>query len=141
MKTLRFIPACAGNILVSLMKNPGNAVHPRMCGEHSLPSWESGRATGSSPHVRGTCRFWHPQGLERRFIPACAGNILPASLLSSFPTVHPRMCGEHFPAYFSCGHIIGSSPHVRGTSPVSPEYCPDTRFIPACAGNIKSGNT
>ena len=50
-------------------------VHPRVCGEHILPTTESKSSYGSSPRVRGT--FVAP-GLPQpiiRFIPACAGNI------------------------------------------------------------------
>ena len=32
--TLRFIPACAGNMEISAICNRTQAVHPRVCGEH-----------------------------------------------------------------------------------------------------------
>ena len=33
----RFIPACAGNSFLALLRLPRQAVHPRVCGEQGLP--------------------------------------------------------------------------------------------------------
>ncbi len=70
----RFIPACAGNTRCAQASHHAQAVHPRVCGEHTKKNLLAVAATGSSPRVRGTlqprgqcCRYW-------RFIPACAGN-------------------------------------------------------------------
>ncbi len=72
---IRFIPACAGNILRKFLITGESTVHPRVCGEHDDPlaSW----------------------GNNRRFIPACAGNIKPNISTNSIRAVHPRVCGEH----------------------------------------------
>ena len=51
------------------------------------------------------------------------------------PTVHPRMCGEHFSSIPANSVISGSSPHVRGTRRSVGDYLLACRFIPACAGN------
>ncbi len=49
--------------------------------------------------------------------------------------VHPRMCGEHAPAFLVSAYLAGSSPHVRGTLLVMRVNEARFRFIPACAGN------
>ena len=74
------------------------AVHPRVCGEHKPLRGLSILSPGSSPRVRGTSRARLFLALLDRFIPACAGNIYAPSLWESIITVHPRVCGEHFPA-------------------------------------------
>ena len=51
---IRFIPACAGNTPDSPEPSTMKAVHPRLCGEHSVEAVEGSTATGSSPPVRGT---------------------------------------------------------------------------------------
>ena len=112
---LRFIPACAGNIVESLTTGFDSTVHPRVCGEHPRPSLDCFHGIGSSPRVRGT--FFDPAVMlvEFRFIPACAGNINTWKIEYGLNPVHPRVCGEHI---CSSGHNIkknGSSPRVRGT--------------------------
>ena len=74
--TDRFIPACAGNIYAQQSMLLSVAVHPRVCGEHGLSPFLSFAIIGSSPRVRGTCRPPIRYARPRRFIPACAGNIL-----------------------------------------------------------------
>ncbi len=50
----RFIPARAGN-MASLRPVPvSRPVHPRSCGEHSIPVMATSGTRGSSPLVRGT---------------------------------------------------------------------------------------
>ena len=88
-------------------------------------------------------------------IPACAGNTSAHSSTCATSGDHPRMCGEHMSSSLlapclsgSSPHVrgtptslarkdepSGSSPHVRGTLIVSSQHMPDTRIIPACAGN------
>ena len=134
----RFIPACAGNI-VALPEVPiGSTVHPRVCGEHSAIYIYFLNNDGSSPRVRGTC-FPAPTRTARpRFIPACAGNIKGGPAFPPGRPVHPRVCGEHRcapPLLWSDG---GSSPRVRGTSVTASAQRNSHRFIPACAGNMRS---
>ena len=151
----RFIPACAGNSVITRRGFSGPAVHPRVCGELLICGTGSTRFAGSSPRVRGTRirpRF-HSRGL--RFIPACAGNSFDEKFASDVLPVHPRVCGE----LSGIGRInrpkLGSSPRVRGTQRCTlqrraiPGSSPRVRgtlrklaakvvrrrFIPACAGN------
>ena len=70
-----------------------------------------------------------------RFIPACAGNTNRHNRFCSWPSVHPRMRGEHVVRVQIERHRNGSSPHARGTRPADPVSRDERRFIPACAGN------
>ena len=117
----RFIPACAGNTNNTFISPLFHPVHPRLCGEHQIAVEMPGRATGSSPPVRGT-RFW---------------STMPARPISA---VHPRLCGEHIMTEYANavgGAYAGSSPPVRGTRRrlVFRPLQFRRRFIPACAGN------
>ncbi len=70
-----------------------------------------------------------------RFIPAGAGNTVPAVQVRSRNSVYPRWRGEH--ADIRCASCCspGLSPLARGT-PSAPEHGRNiTRFIPAGAGN------
>ena len=153
----RFIPARAGNALVSSLMASLSAVHPRACGErarqqsHGRPSAGSsprvrgtlsarigkGRETGSSPRVRGTR---NPVALflpRMRFIPARAGNALPWPQASCSWPVHPRACGERSYQVSAAGTVTGSSPRVRGTLFADCDRIGIVRFIPARAGNAR----
>ena len=70
----RFIPACAGNTLLPLLRADQTAVHPRVCGEHRGPPANQTEDDGSSPRVRGTLGLLPQLRRLDRFIPACAGN-------------------------------------------------------------------
>ena len=134
--SIRFIPACAGNIVIKEDIVKEQAVHPRVCGEHFAPCFTVGCKGGSSPRVRGTCSTCRPTKSARRFIPACAGNIAMLPALKTAITVHPRVCGEHQVYRQSYRHSSGSSPRVRGTFRHRGMDDWVIRFIPACAGNI-----
>ena len=68
------IPACAGNTRTHALRRRRPRDHPRVCGEHLMPSSAAMAWQGSSPRVRGTlapsCRGARGSGI----IPACAGN-------------------------------------------------------------------
>ena len=131
----RFIPACAGNSIGRSLLPSFGPVHPRVCGELQRRQLADRPDPGSSPRVRGT----HPPPalgrVQRRFIPACAGNSGRAFSDCRGPPVHPRVCGELLQAQRRDRRHCGSSPRVRGTraAPTSAAGC--DRFIPACAGN------
>ena len=92
---LRFIPACAGNTAILLTRGAMQAVHPRLCGEHSPVMWKSCARCGSSPPVRGTLAHLANAHRTGRFIPACAGNTRRKQSAPASQPVHPRLCGEH----------------------------------------------
>ena len=131
----RFIPACAGNAQLQPPQASQAAVHPRVCGERSRSRTDDDPAAGSSPRVRGTPRHYAFAALVDRFIPACAGNASARRRRPMTPAVHPRVCGERWPAVLTFSVVIGSSPRVRGTLRPSRFKFRPRRFIPACAGN------
>ena len=73
--------------------------------------------------------------LDRRFIPACAGNANGATVARPVAPVHPRVCGERTSKIPRRGKGGGSSPRVRGTPRAADRLPGIHRFIPACAGN------
>ena len=131
----RFIPACAGNSIVAPVFATSPAVHPRVCGEQGIRPNRWVRIAGSSPRVRGTESELYHRGLQRRFIPACAGNRTGGEGSISRNTVHPRVCGEQFRRVIVTLLSVGSSPRVRGTVERKVNSGVIQRFIPACAGN------
>ena len=70
---------------------------------------------GSSPHARGTHQIVCRCTLDKRFIPACAGNTTTSLKQPSTLAVHPRMRGEHMLSIPYGNQCSGSSPHARGT--------------------------
>ncbi len=92
---------------------------------------------GSSPRVRGTLHRFAAGVVILRFIPACAGNAPSQAAKCSSTTVHPRVCGERSLRYWPMIVSIGSSPRVRGTQWRLLPTLPNSRFIPACAGNAQ----
>ena len=113
--TYRFIPACAGNSLLTLsnhLSRYGSSPLARgtrisassaSCSTRFIPACAGNSArlchvqkpsTGSSPLARGTRFNCFRFGNSCRFIPACAGN---SPLARSAPfqlAVHPRLRGE-----------------------------------------------
>ncbi len=88
--------------------------------------------------MRGTRAAGGAPVERRRFIPAYAGDT--PYVCSGRPAcaVHPRVCGEHISQESPRLHGGGSSPRMRGTHLPAPMAKPDTRFIPAYAGNTIS---
>ncbi len=106
-----------------------------MRGEHIRRSVVVWGLFGSSPRARGT-RQRPPGGPQhRRFIPACAGNTLLWRRGRQDRSVHPRVRGEHFLIGRNESRRTGSSPRARGTPGEFRSNFPQSRFIPACAGN------
>ena len=111
----RFIPAHAGNSNHLHRPAVQHPVHPRACGELPVVVDEHGLDAGSSPRMRGTLKQRGLIEVGRRFIPAHAGNSLPAT-------------NKGFLVY-------GSSPRMRGTPDEPGRGALRHRFIPAHAGN------
>ena len=132
---LRFIPAGAGNSSGLHVRQRGESVHPRRCGEQRAGYRPYGGGYGSSPQVRGTVHSTRRCSSTRRFIPAGAGNSTGSGCDSRAITVHPRRCGEQWSARVMAGMSPGSSPQVRGTDSQTLADAVDARFIPAGAGN------
>ena len=131
----RFIPARAGNRSRGHRRFGHTTVYPRPCGEQETGTRAVGLASGLSPPVRGTGLGQGANAVERRFIPARAGNRTSSSVTSPWKSVYPRPCGEQIKAPESFHGEAGLSPPVRGTGRRWPERRKLLRFIPARAGN------
>ena len=134
----RFIPAGAGNTLVSRSERVPRSVHPRGRGEHCSSVARTRSAAGSSPRARGTLLPVCWPAFPARFIPAGAGNTPARAWNSSAPAVHPRGRGEHITGAPGAGKSAGSSPRARGTRCGARGLPVHRRFIPAGAGNTTS---
>ncbi len=133
-QNIRFIPAHAGNILMSCPKYQAPPVHPRTRGEHATLDILDRILGGSSPHTRGTYQGAHDGVYRHRFIPAHAGNMSPGRSGTTRKTVHPRTRGEHSRSNGKSKLPPGSSPHTRGTCHKRVCWLYEQRFIPAHAG-------
>ena len=72
----RFIPTCVGSMQRPDDRSGGLAVHPHVCGEHSLVDAPDDGCKSVHPHVCGE----HSEGgldflVDQRFIPTCVGSI------------------------------------------------------------------
>ena len=114
---LRFNPAYAGNICLSLALIAVVQVQPRVCGEYSTLAVVLVYRLGSTPRMRGISIITRLCTGLRRFNPAYAGNIFGRLELVN---LH-----------------IGSTPRMRGIfiCIIFNRYW--LRFNPAYAGNIQ----
>ncbi len=93
-RTLRIIPAHAGNSVDGVRPGADGADHPRTCGEQGIDQNGYILCIGSSPHMRGTVFsgiYWQP---FRGIIPAHAGNSFICLWIFMADKDHPRTCGE-----------------------------------------------
>ncbi len=136
---LRFIPAGAGNTILSWLNRQAIAVYPRWRGEHMARGPGRGIESGLSPLARGTHTKSLSQLIVSRFIPADAGNTIVTGRPTGFGTVYPRWRGEHESAAPPGVLRFGLSPLARGTRLriVRSTFC--SGFIPAGAGNTPPG--
>ncbi len=74
---------------------------------------------GLSPLARGTPLTPIRQTVEKRFIPAGAGNTLNGGEKPPLNSVYPRWRGEHKKAIFLFDYTGGLSPLARGTQCIS----------------------
>ena len=136
----RFIPARAGNTGRGRRRMVEEPVHPRSRGEHLRPRDELPDEGGSSPLARGTRAALAHGPDPERFIPARAGNTARLASSSCWVPVHPRSRGEHDLDLNQKSAWFGSSPLARGTPEARGAGPEPERFIPARAGNTRSGS-
>ncbi len=131
----RFIPARAGNRGARGDYCWRSAVYPRSRGEQHHPQEAQVWERGLSPLARGTGQAHFQSGYGSRFIPARAGNSATSSVTASLLSVYPRSRGEQ--GRLRSVHQIrgGLSPLARGTVTLIGISLPQSRFIPARAGN------
>ena len=127
----RFIPARAGN---TPRRPPGRSpstVHPRTGrGNTSASLPAPGHHDGSSLPRRGTLTAVAADGLAQRFIPARAGNTMPASTASSVRSDHPARSGNTGESFTT---KATTSVHPRtglGTPGIHSAILSECRFIP-----------
>ena len=89
------IPACAGSTIQAPDLDISQGDHPRMRGEHTSPTVQVARPTGSSPHARGALERNVLSPMRQRIIPACAGSTRMCRETLALRRDHPRMRGEH----------------------------------------------
>ena len=111
------------------------AVHPRARGEQIAYCCEQGWQGGSSPRTRGTGQVGRRDPVQRRFIPAHAGNSCSSAPRLAWWPVHPRARGEQSWRLTSNWSSTGSSPRTRGTAGWEFRRPARQRLIPAHAGN------
>ncbi len=141
-KFSRFIPAGAGNTPAWRRPLRIIAVYPRWRGEHNQKVKGFFPKIGLSPLARGTLWPTSPKVSCDRFIPAGAGNTIPALRCRFWCAVYPRWRGEHQPTISVTGDGGGLSPLARGTRGFLRTQRNRWRFIPAGAGNtLKPANT
>ena len=130
----RSIPASAGEPSGHPGGRRQGQVYPRECGGTVFLSVHQLSFLGLSPRVRGNPTLSLLRLNSRRSIPASAGEPLVPLGLSKRGWVYPRECGGTG-AYSTHSRLLsGLSPRVRGNR-LSPDLCePDTRSIPASAG-------
>ena len=113
---------------------PRAGVHPRVCGEASVPASGSRYSMGPSPRVRGSHFGTRRVAEYDGSIPACAGKP-PVGAPSPRPaTVHPRVCGEALRPSSTTPTGLGPSPRVRGSPEAARRHRALPGSIPACAG-------
>ncbi|VVL58513.1 Domain of uncharacterised function (DUF2825) [Klebsiella variicola] len=135
VKSLRFIPAGAGNTPRCSTDPRPLTVYPRWRGEHSPVATDTEALGGLSPLARGTRRRRYSVPLQSRFIPAGAGNTHTCCSYGAHHSVYPRWRGEHSSPSCNGVRSTGLSPLARGTRCSGSNGSVECRFIPAGAGN------
>ena len=114
--------------------------HPRICGEHVPTQKAMDLGLGSSPHMRGTHDGTATFRSNAGIIPAYAGNTIIGRGFIEDTGDHPRICGEHLPSGNGWRSPKGSSPHMRGTQGGFYRVHTPDGIIPAYAGNTPTGH-
>ena len=121
-----FVPTIMGSVSLG---------SSRVCGEHRTLTDENGEPWGSSPRMRGTHQIRDVSADIHGIIPAYAGNTESWCMWFRPAGDHPRVCGEHM--YVTNPDLLdsGSSPRMRGTLAEEAKVQALNGIIPAYAGN------
>ena len=128
------IPACAGEPVVSAIRQPLLRVYPRVCGGTGMPECAAVSDRGLSPRVRGNQADIFSICATIGSIPACAGEPSAIRISSTLMTVYPRVCGGTSYSATTRSRPEGLSPRVRGNPPAEILLGRVQGSIPACAG-------
>ena len=131
---VRIIPAHAGQTLAYYKPLQLPSDHPRACGANSALRPSNILQSGSSPRMRGKRRCQLSQMARDRIIPAHAGQTTTVYGRYFGPSDHPRACGANMNDFGFFQRLRGSSPRMRGKRQGSDGRRPETRIIPAHAG-------
>ncbi len=138
-KSMRSIPASAGEPSLRLSLRLYRRVYPRECGGTAIVIGRCFSEWGLSPRVRGNRLLSVSALVWRRSIPASAGEPLLSNFLSRQLTVYPRECGGTEALNQMLAGTGGLSPRVRGNLVSVPDHAPYNRSIPASAGEPHRG--
>ena len=131
----RIIPAYAGSTPTTLVTMGSSMDHPRIRGEHFIPSHSPLIMDGSSPHTRGARPNHTTYRRRHGIIPAYAGSTPCGMVFREDHWDHPRIRGEHWSRGGVRMPCLGSSPHTRGAHGWRCEFHLMYRIIPAYAGS------
>ncbi len=134
----RFIPAGAGNTVISHLTACTPQVYPRWRGEHSHSPTTISPCNGLSPLARGTPLRQVDPVRQRRFIPAGAGNTLGLGLGLGSDAVYPRWRGEHTSFSLNDNPQRGLSPLARGTRKIAMSWLRPLAVYPRWRGEHQS---
>ena len=101
-----FVPTIMGSVSLG---------SSRVCGEHSRHAMLTFERAGSSPRMRGTLAEHVLVYGICGIIPAYAGNTAKVPWRPLPWRDHPRVCGEHWIKVYPHLFYRGSSPRMRGT--------------------------
>ena len=113
-RTIRSIPARAGETRKAYHLERPSPVYPRTGGGNRRPRQSPPRRQGLSPHGRGKHRRSSPPGPNLWSIPARAGETTPPTSEWTKPTVYPRTGGGNGNYTPQTPSHSGLSPHGRG---------------------------
>ena len=130
----RSIPACAGEPARDEHARAFARVDPRVCGGAAEGRQMSYGFMGRSPRVRGSRSHTKTYSFSAGSIPACAGEPGRRARGRLNGGVDPRVCGGAVEIFGRSGTQMGRSPRVRGSQTSLYGSAPQTRSIPACAG-------
>ena len=135
---IRIIPAHAGQTYRFLVPLGPDSDHPRACGANTLCFVRLTGDFGSSPRMRGKQVLPLTLGVERRIIPAHAGQTGCRRAGACRIADHPRACGANTRGTVSGLKRNGSSPRMRGKPRPMRPHGRRHRIIPAHAGQTCS---
>ena len=133
----RIIPALAGNTQESPFSWLHRSDHPRSRGEYGEREAVSCIGLGSSPLSRGIPFLGSNNSINKRIIPALAGNTPAPPVVASTIADHPRSRGEYYQMATEEHQAKGSSPLSRGIRGPGEGELRLPGIIPALAGNTR----
>ena len=133
-EVMGIIPAYAGLTILPLSSLSHSWDHPRVCGAHCQPFYDSHICPGSSPRMRGSLATNYIHRHSTGIIPAYAGLTVKQYTSKENHWDHPRVCGAHVLMMLFLCAVMGSSPRMRGSPSQESVRLSMLGIIPAYAG-------